>query len=210
MTTQENERKRIAQELHDSIGQSLSAIKYSLERAVEMTRGRPAPAAPSSTDDRAGAGDRRVDPLDRNELAAVDARRSRRGVGRALVLPRVRRDLTHRCAFTRISVTDEPFPSTWGRRSSARPGIAQQRARHAQAKNVFVSMRSTTRPSRSKCATTASDSTQEVSIDDGRSRHQRIARTRHQDRRHVLAAVEAARRHDGARWVVDRADVSLR
>ncbi len=36
MSAQEIERKRIAQELHDSIGQSLSAIKYSLERAVEM------------------------------------------------------------------------------------------------------------------------------------------------------------------------------
>ena len=40
MTAQEAERKRIAQELHDSIGQSLSAIKYSLERAVEMTEPR--------------------------------------------------------------------------------------------------------------------------------------------------------------------------
>jgi signal transduction histidine kinase len=44
MTTQENERKRIAQELHDSIGQSLSAMKYSLERAVEMTHGKDANA----------------------------------------------------------------------------------------------------------------------------------------------------------------------
>jgi signal transduction histidine kinase len=35
---QESERHRIAQELHDSIGQSLSAIKYSLERATELHR----------------------------------------------------------------------------------------------------------------------------------------------------------------------------
>lgn len=33
MTAQEAERKRIAQEMHDSVGQTLSAIKYSLERA---------------------------------------------------------------------------------------------------------------------------------------------------------------------------------
>ena len=35
---QEGERKRIAVELHDSVGQSLSAVKYSLERGVEMLR----------------------------------------------------------------------------------------------------------------------------------------------------------------------------
>jgi signal transduction histidine kinase len=35
---QESERRRIAQELHDSIGQSLSAIKYSMERACELSR----------------------------------------------------------------------------------------------------------------------------------------------------------------------------
>jgi signal transduction histidine kinase len=35
---QESERKRIAVELHDSVGQSLSAVKYSLERGVEMLR----------------------------------------------------------------------------------------------------------------------------------------------------------------------------
>lgn len=36
MKAQEGERKRIAQDLHDAVGQSLSAIKYSLERAVLM------------------------------------------------------------------------------------------------------------------------------------------------------------------------------
>ncbi len=35
---QEKERRRIAQELHDSVGQSLSAIKYALERAAELQR----------------------------------------------------------------------------------------------------------------------------------------------------------------------------
>jgi signal transduction histidine kinase len=35
---QEGERKRIAQELHDSVGQSLSAVKYTVERALELLR----------------------------------------------------------------------------------------------------------------------------------------------------------------------------
>ena len=35
---QERERRRFAQELHDSVGQSLSAIKYSLEQAAELLR----------------------------------------------------------------------------------------------------------------------------------------------------------------------------
>ena len=38
MSAQEEERKRIAQDLHDTIGQSLSAVKYSLERAQELGR----------------------------------------------------------------------------------------------------------------------------------------------------------------------------
>jgi len=36
ITAQERERKRIAIELHDSVGQSLTAVKYSLERAKAM------------------------------------------------------------------------------------------------------------------------------------------------------------------------------
>lgn len=38
MRAQEDERRRIAQELHDSVGQELTAIKYSLERASELSR----------------------------------------------------------------------------------------------------------------------------------------------------------------------------
>ena len=41
MRVQEDERRRIAQELHDSVGQELSAIKYSLERAAELGLPRP-------------------------------------------------------------------------------------------------------------------------------------------------------------------------
>lgn len=35
---QEKERRRISQELHDSVGQSLAAIKYTLERTAELQR----------------------------------------------------------------------------------------------------------------------------------------------------------------------------
>src|SRR6202022_3742533 len=44
---QEGERRRIAVELHDSVGQSLSAIKYTLERAIMMVQ-RPNLGSPES------------------------------------------------------------------------------------------------------------------------------------------------------------------
>ncbi|TLZ34087.1 MAG: hypothetical protein E6K25_00590, partial [Gammaproteobacteria bacterium] len=41
ITAQEMERKRIARELHDSVGQQLSAIKYGLERGAELVQQAP-------------------------------------------------------------------------------------------------------------------------------------------------------------------------
>jgi signal transduction histidine kinase len=38
MVAQEIERRRIARELHDSVGQALTAIKYALERGMELAR----------------------------------------------------------------------------------------------------------------------------------------------------------------------------
>lgn len=47
ITAQEMERKRIARELHDSVGQQLSAIKYGVERCVELLQqGRPQDSQP--------------------------------------------------------------------------------------------------------------------------------------------------------------------
>ncbi len=39
LTTQEKERKRVAQEIHDSIGASLAAVKYKVEDALSQTGG---------------------------------------------------------------------------------------------------------------------------------------------------------------------------
>ena len=36
LTSQENERKRVAQELHDSVGQTLSALKFRVENAIKQ------------------------------------------------------------------------------------------------------------------------------------------------------------------------------
>jgi len=48
MTAQENERKSVAQELHDSIGQTLAAIKFGAEKALEQLNQRSSKPARTS------------------------------------------------------------------------------------------------------------------------------------------------------------------
>src|SRR5258705_2377511 len=144
MTTQEDERKRIAQELHDSIGQSLSAIKYSLERAVEMTHTRD-PSAPrhlllttigrvqeTVESIRSIAMNLRPSMLD--DLGGVAAVRwFCREFGEIYGQLRIHTDL----AVTDWSVPERLATPIFRTVQESLNNIA----RHAQAKNVFVSMR---------------------------------------------------------------------
>jgi PAS domain S-box-containing protein len=50
LATQENERKWVAQELHDSIGQSLVAVKFALERKISQSGAGPTPPGISLED----------------------------------------------------------------------------------------------------------------------------------------------------------------
>ena len=118
MSAQEDDRRRIAQELHDSIGQSLGAIKYSLERAVQMNRAQDIAltAGPPLIDDFARSADDRVGT---HRLRHTCARRSlttwapsRRCAGSAASSGRSIR--TSR--FTRRS----PQPTLTSRRTSGR------------------------------------------------------------------------------------------
>ena len=145
MTAQENERKRIAQELHDGIGQSLGAIKYSLERAVEMSRGEAVSACrellkttvvrvqQTLESTRSIAMNLRPSLLD--DLGAVSAVRwFCREFNEVYAPLRIHTDL---------AVTDGVVPE-----ALATPIFRTVQeslnnvARHAQASNVFVSMRS--------------------------------------------------------------------
>jgi general secretion pathway protein G len=144
MTTQEDERKRIAQELHDSIGQSLSAIKYSLERAVEMTHTRD-PSAPrhlllttigrvqeTVESIRSIAMNLRPSMLD--DLGAVSAVRwFCREFGEIYGQLRVHTDL----AVTDSSVPERLATPIFRTVQESLNNVA----RHARAQNVFVSMR---------------------------------------------------------------------
>lgn len=145
MSAQENERKRIAQELHDGIGQSLSAIKYSLERAVEMTP----EAGPGTPAELLRMTIRRVQQtLESIRSIAMNLRPSLLddlGVVSAVrwfcrefheVYPPIR-------IHTEIAVTDgavpEPLATPIFRTVQE---LLNNVARHAQASNVFLSMRS--------------------------------------------------------------------
>jgi general secretion pathway protein G len=145
MTTQENERKRIAQELHDSIGQSLGAIKYSLERAQEMIQNN----APGNVADLLAMTIRRVQAtLDSIRSIAMNLRPSLLddlGVVSAVrwfcrefneVYPTIH-------VHTDLAVTDGAVPellATTIYRTVQE--LLNNVARHARAANAFVSIRS--------------------------------------------------------------------
>ena len=145
MTTQENERKRIAQELHDSIGQSLSAIKYSLERAEEMIHNN----AAGNVSDLLAMTIRRVQrTLDSIRSIAMNLRPSLLddlGVVSAVqwfcrefheVYPPIR-------VHTDLAVTDGSVPEALATTIFRTvQELLNNVARHAGASNAFVSMRS--------------------------------------------------------------------
>lgn len=145
MTTLEAERKRIAQELHDSIGQSLSAIKYSLERAVEMTHSRDASAPRHLLMTTIGRVQETVEsirsiamnlrPSMLDDLGAVSAVRwFCREFGEIYGSLKIHTDF----ALTDSSVPEHLATPIFRTVQESLNNVA----RHAQAKNVFVSMRS--------------------------------------------------------------------
>jgi len=147
MMTQENERKRIAQELHDSIGQSLSAIKYSLERAEEMLHNDPG----ANVVDLLAMTIRRVQQtLDSIRSIAMNLRPSLLddlGVVSAVrwfcrefteVYPQIR-------VLTDLAVTDGAVPESLATTIFRTvQELLNNVARHARARNAVVSMRSDT------------------------------------------------------------------
>lgn len=145
MTAQENERKRIAQELHDSIGQSLSAIKYSLERAIEMTHSE----VPAATRELLRTTIRRVQQtLESIRSIAMNLRPSMLDdLGAVSAVRWFCREFTEVYPPTRlhtdIAVTDstvpEPLVTPIFRTVQE---LLNNVARHAKASNVFISMRS--------------------------------------------------------------------
>jgi general secretion pathway protein G len=145
MMTQENERKRIAQELHDSIGQSLSAIKYSLERAEEMIHN----DRSANVVDLLAMTIRRVQrTLDSIRSIAMNLRPSLLddlGAVSAVrwfcrefteVYPQIR-------VLTDLAVTDDAVPESLATTIFRTvQELLNNVARHASARNAFVSMRS--------------------------------------------------------------------
>ena len=143
MSAQEDDRRRIAQELHDSIGQSLGAIKYSLERAVQMNRAQDIHSQQSllrstitrvqQTIESARSIAAHLRPSILDDLGAVSAVRwFCREFGEVY---------THIKIHTAISATDADIPEKLGTPifrfvQEALNNVAQ----HARAKNVFVSI----------------------------------------------------------------------
>ena len=144
VTAQEEERKRIAQDLHDSVGQGMSAIKYSLERASLLARRDQPEQAVRVVDiaiertqgviDEVRAISMNLRPAVLDHLGAVSAIRS---------FCRDWREVYNTVAVEAdIAVTDQDIPPSIV--TSVYRAVQESLnnvARHAQAHRVWVSMR---------------------------------------------------------------------
>jgi signal transduction histidine kinase len=144
VNAQEEERKRIAQDLHDSVGQGMSAIKYSLERASLLARRDETDQAVHVVDnaiertqgviDEVRAISMNLRPAALDDLGAVSAIRS---------FCRDWREVYNTVAVKAdIAVTDREIPpSIVTNVYRAVQESLNNVARHAHAQRVWVSMR---------------------------------------------------------------------
>ncbi|MBS0419508.1 MAG: hypothetical protein JSR66_17490 [Proteobacteria bacterium] len=145
VTAQEEERKRISQDLHDSVGQEMSAVKYSLERATLLIQRNDTPQAieviktaivrTKEVIDEVRAIAMNLRPCALDHLGVVSAIRSlyRRWSG-----------VYGSIAVTEdINVTDQDIPNSIATHLyRAVQEILSNVARHAQARRVLISLRS--------------------------------------------------------------------
>jgi len=141
--TQERERRRIARELHDSVGPSLSAIKYSLERGVELHRqARHADTQPllerTIQRVREAIGDIRSIAMDLRPPVLDD-------LGVASALEWLSREFgetyAHIAAHTRIDVTDTDIPQHLATTIfRCAQELLSNVAKHSKAKHVSVTL----------------------------------------------------------------------
>ncbi|HEX4152463.1 MAG TPA: histidine kinase [Steroidobacteraceae bacterium] len=144
VNAQEAERKRISQDLHDSVGQTLSAIKYSLERAQELQRRESRSAAAPVVDVVIGRVQRLMDevraismnlrPAMLDDLGAASAVR-----GLCRDWQAVYRDVEMQ---VEIAVEDADIPALLVTKVfRAVQEALNNVARHAAARHVIISMR---------------------------------------------------------------------
>ena len=144
MSAQEEERKRIAQDLHDSVGQSLSAIKYSLERAQVLARRQELKAAGEVVESAVARVQRVMDDVRGISMNLRPAQLDDLGAASAVRwLCREWHDIYDAIAMdTEIDVEDEEIPAMLGTNVfRAVQESLNNVARHAGAQRVQVSMR---------------------------------------------------------------------